>query len=102
MSERQPALRLDKWLWHARFFKTRALSAEMVADGKIRVNTARVRKPATPVRVGDGLTIVQGQEVRTVRVTGLGERRGPASEACDLYHDLAPRGPGPVRDDGSA
>ena len=69
-SERQPALRLDKWLWQARFFKTRALSAEMVADGKIRVNTARVRKPATPVRVGDGLTIVQGQEVRTVRVTG--------------------------------
>ncbi len=89
MSEKQPVLRLDKWLWHARFFKTRALSAKMVAAGKIRVNTARVRKPATPVRIDDGLTIVQGRDVRTVRVTGLGERRGTAIEARELYDDLA-------------
>jgi ribosome-associated heat shock protein Hsp15 len=102
MSEKRPALRLDKWLWHARFFKTRALSAEMIIAGKIRVNTARVRKPASPVRIGDGLTIVQGAEVRTVRVTGLGERRGPAIEARELYvdltEDLSGKGPG----DGSA
>ena len=94
MSEKQPALRLDKWLWHARFFKTRALSAKMVVAGKIRINTARVRKPATPVRIGDGLTIVQGQDVRTVRVTGLGERRGTATDARALYDDLATSEPG--------
>ena len=94
MSEKQPAQRLDKWLWHARFFKTRALSAKMVVAGKIRINTARVRKPATPVRIGDGLTIVQGQDVRTVRVTGLGERRGTATEARELYDDLATSKPG--------
>ncbi len=102
MSEKQPALRLDKWLWHARFFKTRALSAEMVVSGKVRVNTVRVRKPATPVRIGDGLTIVQDRDIRTVRVTGLGERRGPATEARMLYDDLAPRDNGGDRDDGSA
>ncbi len=102
MPGKPPALRLDKWLWHARFFKTRALSAEMVVAGKVRVNAARVRKPAAPVRVGDGLTIVQGREVRTVRVTGLGERRGPATEARELYHDLATRDPEPPGDDGSA
>jgi len=93
MSDKPPALRLDKWLWHARFFKTRALSAEMVLAGKIRINTARVRRPATPVRVGDGLTIVQGRDIRTVRVTGLGERRGPATEARALYEDLATSDP---------
>ena len=102
MSGKQPALRLDKWLWHARFFKTRALSAEMVAAGKVRVNTARVRKPATPVHMGDGLTIVQGRDIQTVRVTGLGERRGPATEARMLYDDLAPRDTGGEDDDGSA
>ena len=84
-----PSVRLDKWLWQARFFKTRALSAKTVSRGKVRVNARRVRKPATPVRIGDGLTFAQGNEIMAIRVLGLGERRGPASEARLLYENVA-------------
>lgn len=83
-------IRLDKWLWHARFFKTRSLAAKAVADGKVRVNGLRVVKPATPVAAGDGLTVVQGRAVRVVRVRGTGTRRGPAEEARTLYDELTP------------
>lgn len=83
------SIRLDKWLWHARFFKTRALSARVIEKGSVRVNSRRVTKPATAVRVGDGLSFAQASQVRLVRVRGLGIRRGPASEAQALYEDLA-------------
>lgn len=87
-SETQPAsMRLDKWLWQARFFKSRGLAAEAVARG-IRVNGSRVTKPAAPVRPGDGLSFVQGSRVRVIRVVALGSRRGPATEARELYLDL--------------
>jgi ribosome-associated heat shock protein Hsp15 len=82
-------LRLDKWLWQARFFKTRALAAMLAARRKIRVNSVLVTKPHYRVRPGDVLTFPQAQTVRIVRVVALGSRRGPASEAQTLYEDLA-------------
>jgi ribosome-associated heat shock protein Hsp15 len=82
-------LRLDKWLWQARFFKTRALAATLAARRKIRVNSTLITKPHYRVRPGDVLTFPQGHAVRVVRVIDLGIRRGPASEARTLYEDLA-------------
>ena len=87
--------RLDKWLWHARVFKTRTLAARQVGSGHVRINGSRVRKPAQPVVAGDVLTFAQGLGVRVVRVTAIGKRRGPASEAATLYDDLSP----PVKPD---
>lgn len=84
-------LRLDKWLWHGRFFKTRSLAAAMVAAGRVRVNAARVEKRSTLVRAGDVLTFTQGDHVRVIRIDALGVRRGPAPEAQTLYTDLAPQ-----------
>ncbi len=78
-------LRLDKWLWQARFFKSRALAADAASSGRTRLNGNRVKKSSTPVRVGDVITFVQAKEVRVVRVLDVGERRGPASEAQLLY-----------------
>jgi ribosome-associated heat shock protein Hsp15 len=85
-------MRLDKWLWHARFFKTRGLAALAVAEGVVRVNAKRVVKPATSVSVGDGLTFVTGGRVQVVRILALGARRGPAAEARGLYEDLGDPG----------
>jgi ribosome-associated heat shock protein Hsp15 len=83
-------MRADKWLWHARFFKTRALAARLVSGGHLRVNAAKVHKPAQAVGPGDVLTFPQGRRVRVVKVLGLAERRGPAPEAQALYDDLTP------------
>ena len=82
-------LRLDKWLWQARFFKTRAFAATLAGRRKIRVNSSVISKPHYRVRPGDVLTFPQGRTVRIVRVVSLGSRRGPASEAQALYEDLA-------------
>ena len=87
-------IRLDKWLWQARFFKSRSLCAEMVEGGHCRVNGNRVRKPGHGLCEGDVLTFVQADRVRLVRVTALGQRRGPSSEAQLLYIDLDPRDEG--------
>lgn len=84
------ALRLDKWLWHARFVKTRSLAARLVQQGRVRVNRRVVEKPATAVRPGDVLTFAMGPLVRVVRVVALTERRGPPAEGRVLYEDLAP------------
>lgn len=86
--EVRTTLRLDKWLWHARFFRTRSLAAEMVARGKVRLNGRITKKPATAVGAGDVLTFVQGREVRVVRVLALPDRRGPAVEASAAYEVL--------------
>ena len=88
--EAAPAIRLDKWLFFARFFKTRSLAAKVVVDGGIRVNGQRVSKPSASVRVGDTLTFAQGHNVRVVTVRAPGERRGPAPEAQTLYEDRSP------------
>ena len=83
-------LRLDKWLWQARFFKTRSLSAKVISGGHVRVNGTRVAKPAFAVGPGDVLTFSQARQVRVVRILAIGLRRGPASEAQTLYEDLSP------------
>lgn len=88
MAEPSDRVRLDKWLWHARFFKTRVLATREVAAGHIRVNGQRVTKPAHPVGPGDVLTFAQGARVRLIRVLGAAQRRGAAPEAQALYLDL--------------
>ena len=83
-------IRLDKWLWHARFFKTRTLAAKIVAGGHVRINSTKTAKPAHKVGAGDVLTFPQGTRIRVVRILANGERRGPAPEAQTLYDDLSP------------
>lgn len=85
-------LRLDKWLWHARFFKTRGLATRVVAAGKVRLNGRRVKKPAAAVAPGDVLTFVAGARVRVIRVRAAALRRGPAAQARTLYDDLSENG----------
>ena len=82
------AIRLDKWLWQARFCKSRGVAARLIAEGAVRVNAVRVTKPATVVRVGDGLSFALAGRVRAVRIRAVGTRRGPAPEARTLYDDL--------------
>jgi ribosome-associated heat shock protein Hsp15 len=81
-------LRLDKWLWQARFFKTRALAADLVSSGHLRVNGTPVSRPGRDITTGDVLTFPQGSRIRVIRVLALGLRRGPATEAQALYADL--------------
>ncbi len=82
--------RLDKWLWFARFARTRSLAARLVEDGKVRVNREKILKPAQSVRPGDVITAAIGGRVRVVRIAAPGARRGPAEEARTLYEDLTP------------
>lgn len=86
----QPRLRLDKWLWYARFFKSRTLAAAACEDGGIRVNGERVAKAKALVKPADVLTFAQGPYVRVIEIVALGSRRGPAPEARTLYRDLSP------------
>jgi len=86
----RPTIRIDKWLWQARFFKTRSLSAKLVSAGHCRVNGQHISKPAYSVGEDDVLTFPQAKRVRVVRIKALGERRGPAPEAQTLYEDLSP------------
>lgn len=80
--------RIDKWLWTARFFKTRSLATVAVDGGKIQLNGQRV-KPAKEVKPGDEIKIHIGQTEWTVFVRGIAERRGPATEARQLYEETA-------------
>lgn len=77
-------VRLDRWLWAARFFKTRQLATEAVKGGKVRVNGNRA-KPAKTVAIGDELEIRRGAYTWAVRIDALSERRGPAAQAAGLY-----------------
>jgi ribosome-associated heat shock protein Hsp15 len=86
MSER---LRIDKWLWHARFYKTRALAQHAAHSGRIRRNDVRVEKAGLEVKPGDILTLPRGREVVVVRILACGIRRGPATEAQALYEIVA-------------
>ncbi len=82
------AIRVDRWLWAARFFKTRALAHDAVAGGHVRVNGERV-KPARDVRAQDVLEVRAGDFVRTVVVVAVAERRGSAKVAATLYEETA-------------
>ena len=90
MGEGAAKLRLDKWLWHARFFKTRTLAARQVTGGHVRADGVRVSKAAYAVTVDVVLTFQQERDIRVIRVLALGTRRGPAAEAQLLYEDLSP------------
>lgn len=86
MREPLSTTRLDKWLWAARFYKTRTLATEAVAGGKVELNGERP-KPARDVRIGDQVRVHLGPFVHTVTVRAIAERRGPASDAVTLYEE---------------
>ena len=86
MSEPPERLRIDKWLWTARFFKTRSLATTAVDGGKVQVGGERV-KPSRPVRVGDSVVIRIGPYEWSIVILGVSERRGPAPEARLLYEE---------------
>jgi ribosome-associated heat shock protein Hsp15 len=86
-------LRMDRWLWFARFFKSRSMATRVCAARSIRVNGTIAAKPNHMIRPGDVLTFPIGRDIRVIRVQALGMRRGPAPEAQALYEDLAPPGP---------
>jgi ribosome-associated heat shock protein Hsp15 len=86
--ESNSEIRLDKWLWAARFFKTRGIAAEAVTGGKVTLNGGRA-KPGRAVRPGDELAIRRGHDEWTVIVRELSRRRGPASQAQQLYEETA-------------
>jgi ribosome-associated heat shock protein Hsp15 len=88
MKDGQPSLRIDKWLWHARFCKTRAIAQARAESGLIRLNGHRVEKSSVAVRVGDTLTIPTSKEAMVVKVLALGIRRGPPAEARQLYESV--------------
>lgn len=90
MTESSPTLRLDKWLFHARLFKSRGLAAERIEGGGVRLNGQPCRKPGRAIRPGDLLVLSAYGQVRQFRVLDLGTRRGPASEAALLYHEVMP------------
>lgn len=79
-------MRIDKWLWAARFYKTRALAVEEIDKGRVLVNNQAV-KPAREVRAGDLITVRQGVVIRTVQIKGLSQQRGPAPVAQQLYEE---------------
>lgn len=83
-------LRVDRWLWFGRFFKSRSIASIVCATRKVRINGVAPAKANHLLRVGDVLTFPAGEVIRVVQVAALGTRRGPAAEALSLYEDLAP------------
>lgn len=86
----EPGLRLDKWLWYARFFKSRSTASRVCATGRLRIDGTVVNKAHHTIRIGDVLTFPQSRLIRVVKVLALSTRRGPAPEARLLYEDLKP------------
>lgn len=97
----QNELRLDVWLWRARFYKSRALATRTVKDGKIRLErynqTIRAFKPNTTLRPGDRLTFIRGHELFHIEVLDIGTRRGPTREAQSLYQIVETAAKVPLR-----
>ena len=83
-------VRLDKWLWYARFFKTRSLATKLISSGKLRINGEVTSKPHRQAQIGQVLTFAQGPLIRVIRIDEIGKCRGPAAEAATLYTDLDP------------
>lgn len=88
MTDAPTSIRLDRWLVHARFVKTRALAVGLIGKGRMRVNSQPVSKPGRQVGPGDVLTFAQGRRIRLIRILAPGTRRGPPAEAQGLYLDL--------------
>jgi len=82
--------RLDKWLWYARFFKTRTQATKLIQSGKLRINGDITNKPHRTAIIGMVLTFPQAKHVRVIKILEIGQRRGPATEAIALYEDLSP------------
>ena len=80
--------RMDKWLFHARLYRTRALAQEAIAAGRVRLNGAKMDRPGHVLKAEDVLTLGKGSRVIAVRVLALAEKRGPAAEARGLYEVL--------------
>ena len=83
-----PVLRLDKWLWFARFFKSRTLAAKFCQTGRVRINKITIGKSKTLISEGDVLSFPKGSQICIIKILKLGERRGPALEAEKLYENL--------------
>lgn len=84
--EKEKAVRIDKWLWAARFYKTRSIARQMIEGGKVDYNGSRA-KPARPVEIGAVIKLLQGNTRREVVVLGISDTRGPAKEAQLLYKE---------------
>ena len=88
----EDSCRADVWLWRARLFRTRSLSAHFIEEGRVRLvrgdTQIRLDKPSRSVRTGDGLVLALGGRLIAIRIDNLGERRGPATEARALYSEL--------------
>jgi len=86
-------IRIDKWLWHARFLKSRTLAGKFCQAGKVRVNDDVINKAHVMVGADDILTFATGTRIWVVKIKAIGTRRGPAPEAQGLYEDLSPPAP---------
>ena len=95
MTEAKAKIRVDKWLWHARLFKSRSLAGEVAASGSLRIDGIKVSKASQTVSPGVVLTFPKAGYIRMIQVDAIGTRRGPAAEAVELYTDLDPPQPRP-------
>ncbi len=93
MAEELTSQRIDKWLWHARFFKTRSIAQKHVISGKIRVDKEKASNASRQVKLGNVLTITLERDIKIIEILGIANRRGPFSEAQLLYNDLSPPKP---------
>ncbi len=89
MNEELKGQRIDQWLWHARFMKSRSLAQRMIESGKIRINQQKVRDPSKKIRPGAVLTITLSRSIRVIEILELASNRGPYSQARRMYRDLA-------------
>lgn len=92
MTDDAAAVRLDKWLFFARVFKSRSLACERIEAGGVRVNDQPCSRPGRLIRPGDRVVVSAYGRVRALQVQALGQRRGPSAEAQTLYHDLTSDG----------
>ena len=88
-------VRLDRWLWYARFFKTKSLATKLISSGKLRINGEVTSKPHRHAQIGQVLTFAQGPLIRVIRIDEIGKCRGPAAEAATLYTCLLYTSPSP-------
>lgn len=90
IAEDQLRQRIDKWLWHARFAKTRTSAQKLVSGGKVRVDSEKIKSPNRQVSAGNVLTLTMPRQIRIIEIVGIAARRGPYEQAKLLYNDLSP------------